>query len=185
MSHEDNLSKAQAYLDPFSGAVTGHLINGQFVVPEGRDTFENLTPVDNTRLGDVVAGTVEDVDLACEAAQAAFPAWRDMPGAERKKLLNAFADNVVERAEEIALVESMDCGQPIRFMRQAAIRGAENFRFFADMAPNARDGQALPAGWEMRRDDQGRRFYVNQSERIQQWDFPTRYRRIEHGCHSS
>ena len=49
------------------------------------------------------------------------------------------------------------------------------------------DGQALPAGWEMRLDDQGRRFYVNQSERIQQWDFPTRYRRIEHGCgcHSS
>ena len=143
MSHEDNLSKAQAYLDPFSGAVTGHFINGQFVVPEGRDTFENLTPVDNTRLGDVVAGTVEDVDLACEAAQAAFPAWRDMPGAERKKLLNAFADNVVKRAEEIALVESMDCGQPIRFMKQAAVRGAENFRFFADKAPEAANGLAL------------------------------------------
>jgi len=40
-------------------------------------------------------------------------------------------------------VESMDCGQPIRFMKQAAVRGAENFRFFADKAPEAANGQAL------------------------------------------
>ncbi len=66
-----------------------------------------------------------------------------MPGAERKKLLNHFADKIVERAEEIALVESMDCGQAIRFMKQAAIRGAANFRFFADKAPESRNGLAL------------------------------------------
>jgi len=74
---------------------------------------------------------------------AAFADWRDMPGAERKKLLHSFASKIAERAEEIALVESMDCGQPIRFMKQAAIRGAENFRFFADKAPEAVNGQAL------------------------------------------
>ena len=66
-----------------------------------------------------------------------------MSGAARKKLLNHFADLIVERADEIALVESMDCGQPIRFMKQAAIRGAANFRFFADKAPEARNGMAL------------------------------------------
>jgi 5-carboxymethyl-2-hydroxymuconic-semialdehyde dehydrogenase len=43
------------------------------------------------------------------------------------------------------LVESFDSGQAVRFMSKAAIRGAENFRFFADRAPGARDGQALPA----------------------------------------
>eukprot|EP00752_Nemacystus_decipiens_P018087 g16219.t1 len=50
---------------------------------------------------------------------------------------------ITERADEIALVESADCGQPIRFMKQAAIRGAANFRFFADKAPEAENGQAL------------------------------------------
>ena len=48
------------------------------------------------------------------------------------------------RAEEIALVESSDTGQPIRYMAKAAMRGAENFRFFADRAPGARDGLSLP-----------------------------------------
>ena len=141
--HSENLAKANEYLARFKQAATGHFIGGAFAVPEGAATFTNLTPVDNTSIGEVVQGTVEDVDRACDAATAAFADWRDMSGAARKKLLNGFADKIVERAEEIALVEAMDCGQPIRFMRQAAIRGAENFRFFADKAPEAVNGQSL------------------------------------------
>ncbi len=53
------------------------------------------------------------------------------------------ADLILERAEEIALVESMDTGQPIRFMKAAAVRGAENLRFFADKAPESRNGLSL------------------------------------------
>ncbi len=140
---ESNLAKARSFLQPFSDNVTGHYINGERVVPAGSHTFDNITPVDNTSLGKVVAGSADDVNAACEAAEAAFPEWRDMSGAARKKLLNHFADKIVARAEEIALVESMDCGQPIRFMQQAAIRGAANFRFFADKAPEARNGLAL------------------------------------------
>ena len=66
-------------------------------------------------------------------------------GKERKKILHNVADAIVDNAREIALVESYDSGQPLKFMNKAAIRGAANFRFFADLAPNARDGQALPA----------------------------------------
>ncbi len=141
--HDENLAAAEQFLARFKGATTGHFIGGELEIPDGARTFDNLTPVDNTSLGQVIQGTAEDVDRACEAALAAFAEWRDMPGAARKKLLNGFADKIVERAEEIALVESMDCGQPIRFMKQAAIRGAENFRFFADKAPEAVNGQAL------------------------------------------
>ena len=83
------------------------------------------------------------MDSACEAAAAAFPAWASMPGATRKKCLHHFADLIESRADEIALIESSDCGQAIRFMKQAAIRGAANFRFFADKAPEARNGQSL------------------------------------------
>ena len=55
------------------------------------------------------------------------------------------ADAIEANAREIALIESYDTGQALRFMSKAAVRGAENFRFFADMAPNARDGLSLPA----------------------------------------
>ncbi|MGB1011520.1 MAG: aldehyde dehydrogenase family protein, partial [Thiolinea sp.] len=140
---ENNQQLASKYLQRFKDNVTGHFINGEMIVPEGAKTFSNPTPIDNTSLGEVVAGTEADVDRACEAAEAAFEEWRDVPGAERKKILTRFADKLVEHAEEIALVESVDCGQTIRFMKQAAVRGAANFRFFADKAPEARDGLAL------------------------------------------
>ncbi len=141
--YTDNLDRASNYLERFKNTTTGHFINGEMHLAAGSKTYTNVTPVDNTPLGDVAAGSEADVDLACEAAEAAFADWRDMAGPQRKNLLHHFADKIEERADEIALVESMDCGQPIRFMKQAAIRGAANFRFFADKAPEARNGLAL------------------------------------------
>lgn len=140
---EQNIALAEDYLKRFQAQPLGHVIAGESVVPDEAELFTNLSPVDNVSLGNVVAGSCQDMDRACAAAEAAFPAWRDVSGAERRKILHHLADKIVERAEEIALVESMDCGQPIRFMQQAAIRGAENFRFFADKAPEAQNGQAL------------------------------------------
>jgi 5-carboxymethyl-2-hydroxymuconic-semialdehyde dehydrogenase len=67
-----------------------------------------------------------------------------MPGDRRKALLHRIADAIEARAEEIALLECWDTGQAYRFMSKAALRGAENFRFFADLAPGARDGKSLP-----------------------------------------
>ena len=138
-----NVSKCEEYLARLRDVTLGHYIDGAFTKGAVGATYDNVTPVDNSVLGQVVQGTAEDMDAACEAAHRAFASWRDTPGAERKKLLHHFADRIVERAEEIALLESIDCGQPIRFMKQAAIRGAANFRFFADKAPEARDGLAL------------------------------------------
>ncbi|WP_159656452.1 5-carboxymethyl-2-hydroxymuconate semialdehyde dehydrogenase [Vibrio atypicus] len=140
---EQNLATAQKYLARFRDNTTGHFINGEWTLGSEGETFDNLTPTDNTSLGQVVKGTAEDVDAACQSAQQAFPAWADMPGSERKKILHKLADKIEERAEEIALVESMDCGQPLRFMRQAAVRGAANFRFFADKSPEAKNGLSL------------------------------------------
>jgi 5-carboxymethyl-2-hydroxymuconic-semialdehyde dehydrogenase len=140
---EKNLDLANQYLQKFKDQTLGHFINGQMVTPSGAETFENITPIDQSSLGQVAKGTAADIDQACQAAEAAFNDWQDVPGAERKKLLNHFADKIVERAEEIALVESVDCGQAIRFMKQAAVRGAANFRFFADKAAEARNGLAL------------------------------------------
>ena len=67
-----------------------------------------------------------------------------MAGDKRRALLHRIADPIEERAEEIALCECWETGQAYRFMSKAALRGAENFRYFADLAPSARDGQSLP-----------------------------------------
>jgi 5-carboxymethyl-2-hydroxymuconic-semialdehyde dehydrogenase len=105
--------------------------------------------VDGSVLSQVVAGNEQDVDAAATAAKAAFPAWRTRTGEERKAILHKVADLIVARKEEIALVECMDTGQALRFMSGAALRAAENFRFFADRAPAASDGLALPAAEHM------------------------------------
>ena len=145
MSNElnQNIKLAEGYLQRFKDQVTGHFINGRTCAGSSGRTFENTTPVDNSAIGLVAEGSVEDIDTACKAAAAAFPGWRDTPGKQRKQVLHRFADLIVERAEEIAMVESMDCGQAIRYMQAAAVRGAENFRFFADKASEASNGQAL------------------------------------------
>jgi 5-carboxymethyl-2-hydroxymuconic-semialdehyde dehydrogenase len=140
---ETNMKAALAYLERFKQKTTGHYINGEFVMAEGSTTYDNTTPTDNSSLGLVVEGSAADMNAACEAAERAFPAWRDMAGKRRREVLHHFADMIEVRAEEIALVESMDCGQPIRFMKQAAVRGAANFRFFADKAPEAMNGLSL------------------------------------------
>ncbi len=140
---KDNIQRATDYLVRFQENVTGHSINGKISTPKNAETFINLSPVDNTSLGEVALGTTADVDAACAAATAAFESWRDVPGTERRTILHNFADQIVARADEIAMVESMDCGQPIRFMKAAAIRGAANFRFFADKAPEAANGLSL------------------------------------------
>ena len=144
-----NLGRARAVLARFATAPLGHHIDGRDDPGRSGKHFENRCPVDDGLLGKVASGDAADIDAAARAAERAFPAWRDMAGAERRKLLHGIADAIEARAEEIALVESMDTGQPIRFMGQAAKRGAENFRFFADRAPGARDGLSLPAEQHM------------------------------------
>ena len=62
----------------------------------------------------------------------------------RKKLLHRVADAIEDRADDIAVLECIDTGQAHRFMAKAAIRAAENFRFFADRCAEARDGLNTP-----------------------------------------
>ena len=142
---DSNLVKLDGYLDRFrDGGVLNH-IAGKACQASGDATFETRSPVDDSLICNVARSSAQDVDNAARAARDAFPAWRDMPASERRKILHRIADLIVERAEEIALCECWDTGQPLRFMSKAALRGAENFRFFADKAPSARDGQSLPS----------------------------------------
>ena len=140
---QDNLAKADGYLARFRERGVLNHIAGQAVPAADGATFESICPVDLKPLAKVAHGKGEDIDRAANAAQDAFADWAAMPGKQRKTLMHAIADGIVARAEEIAFVECMDTGQSLRFMSKAALRGAENFRFFADRAPEARDGQVL------------------------------------------
>jgi len=139
-----NIAAANSHLARFDGAPLGHFIAGAAVAGTGA-AFDNICPVDGSRLNQVAAGTAADVDRAANAAREAFPEWRDLAGKTRRQILHCVADLIEARAEEIAFVECMDTGQALRFMSKAAVRGAENFRFFADRAPEAANGLALPA----------------------------------------
>ena len=137
-----NLAEAEQHVARFRDRPLGHRIGG--VLVEAGDTFENITPIDGTRINDVHRGGADEVHRAATAAADAAAAWGRTPGPRRREILHDIADGIEARAAEIALVESVDTGQPIRFMRAAATRGAANFRFFADKAPEAENGLSLP-----------------------------------------
>jgi 5-carboxymethyl-2-hydroxymuconic-semialdehyde dehydrogenase len=141
MTLSDHLSKLDTHLARHRAGIL-HLIGGQDVA--SATTFDTRSPVDGSLIAPVARGGAAEVDAAARAAHNAFPAWAALPGDARKAILHRIADGIEARAEEIALCECWDTGQAWRFMSKAALRGAENFRFFADLAPGARDGQALP-----------------------------------------
>ena len=140
-----NVAKAEQLLARFARDGVQHFIDGAPRPAASGRTFSTQSPIDDRVLAQVAAGDAADVSAAADAAQRAFPAWRDVGGEKRRALLHAIADAIEARGEEIALLESLDTGQAIRFMSAAAKRGAENFRFFADRAPEAGRGLSLPA----------------------------------------
>ena len=144
-TYEENLAAAEQHLARFAAEPLPHLIAGEAVPSRAGATFENTSPIDGSRLGDVASGDAADIDAAATAAAEAFGSWSAMPGTERKRILHRVADLIEEKAHQIAVTECIDTGQTMRFMSQAALRGAANFRFFADQAPSAADGLSLPS----------------------------------------
>lgn len=131
-------------LQRFADTPLLHFIGGQPTASVSGETFVNHSPVDSMRLGEVASGDAADIDAAATAAADAFGDWSSRPGTERKRILLDVADAIERRADDIAAVECVDTGQTIRYMAAAAIRGAENFRFFANHAPDANNGRSMP-----------------------------------------
>ena len=140
----ENKEKADTFRQKVAKRGVKHLINGEWVASVSGETFETISPIDNSVIAEVASGSAEDIDKAAKAAAEAFKTWRNVPSKERKRLLHRVADLIESRAEEIALLEVLDTGQTVRFMSKAASRAAQNFRFFADRCEGARDGQSLP-----------------------------------------
>ncbi len=112
---------------------TRHWINGRRVA--SAQTFTDVSPIDETPLGEIAAGGEDEVDQAVAAARAAFPAWAALPVAERSATLRRLADGIDARAEDLARVETRDNGSLLRSHRRGVMpRVGMNFRYFADWA---------------------------------------------------
>ncbi|MGJ5050811.1 5-carboxymethyl-2-hydroxymuconate semialdehyde dehydrogenase [Bradyrhizobium oligotrophicum] len=143
--YEANLDRAAPLLAELKHEGIGHFIDGKMVPAISGATFETKSPIDGAVLATVARGNAEDIDRAATSAALAFKSWREMAPAMRRKLLHRVADAIEDHADDIAVLECIDTGQAYRFMAKAAIRAAENFRFFADKCTEARDGQSTPS----------------------------------------
>ncbi len=107
-------------------------IGGELVEPAGGSYFDDLEPATGRVCARVPDSDGRDVERAVAAAAEAFPAWSATPAAERSRVLLRIADLIEERADELAHLESMDTGKPLRLAQTVDIpRAAANFRFFA------------------------------------------------------
>src|SRR4051812_396231 len=106
-------------------------IEGRFVPAVDGATAPTLNPHDNSKIADVAMAGRADVDKAVNAARAAFPAWSAMAAMDRGRLLLKLADAIEANAEELAKLESLDTGHPMRDTTRLDVpRTAVTFRYF-------------------------------------------------------
>ena len=110
-----------------------HYIDGRRVPSDQH--FELQSPIDQRVLGRIAEGTAEHVEAAIVAAQKAFPAWSAMTAAERKPLLDRFAEEIGKRADDFCALESNDAGVLLSRMRHGVVpRAMLNIAWFAQHA---------------------------------------------------
>jgi aldehyde dehydrogenase (NAD+) len=119
-------------------------IGGEFLDAADGGTFEVLNPHDGSKLVDVAEAKAADVDRAVEAAQAAFPSWSATAASDRGRLLLRLADAIEAHSEELAQLESLDTGHPLRDSTRLDVpRTAATFRYFGGMADKVQ-GSVVP-----------------------------------------
>ncbi|HEX6025336.1 MAG TPA: aldehyde dehydrogenase family protein [Solirubrobacter sp.] len=96
-------------------------IDGEFRAPEDGTRVQTINPSNEEPLAEVAFAGPKDVERAVEAARAAAPKWRALPPLERGKYLFRIARLIQERSRELAVVETMDGGKPIRESRDVDI----------------------------------------------------------------
>ena len=100
----------------------GLFIDGEFVEPIDGASFKTINPATEEVLADISEGGAADVDRAVRAARNAYKAtWSRMPGAERAKYLYRIARIIQERSRELAVLETLDNGKPIRESRDVDV----------------------------------------------------------------
>ncbi|GAA1883603.1 aldehyde dehydrogenase family protein [Streptantibioticus ferralitis] len=113
----------------------GLFIDGEFRPAEDGKVFKTVSPSSEEVLSEVAQAGQSDVDAAVRAARKAFEKWSALPGSERAKYLFRIARIIQERSRELAVLESLDNGKPIRESRDADLPlVAAHFFYYAGWA---------------------------------------------------
>ncbi|WP_328537050.1 aldehyde dehydrogenase family protein [Streptomyces sp. NBC_00344] len=113
----------------------GLFIDGEFTEAADGKVFKTVSPSSEEVLSEVARAGAADVDRAVQAARGAFGSWSALPGSERAKYLFRIARIVQERSRELAVLETLDNGKPIRETRDADLPlVAAHFFYYAGWA---------------------------------------------------
>ncbi|KAF9774167.1 hypothetical protein IL306_007843 [Fusarium sp. DS 682] len=116
---------------------TGLFINNAWEKSSNGNKITSINPTNEQEITSVYAASAEDVDKAVRAARRALrnPAWRDLPGTERGKLMNRLAELVEENKEILATIETWDNGKPYSVaLNEDMTEVAETLRYYAGFA---------------------------------------------------
>ncbi|HLP11212.1 MAG TPA: aldehyde dehydrogenase family protein [Flavobacteriales bacterium] len=106
-------------------------IGGKFVKPSSGNYFDTISPSTEKKLSSIADANAADVDMAVKAARNAYDKyWKNMSGADRAKYLFRIARLIQEKARELAVIESMDGGKPIKESRDVDVPLAANHFFY-------------------------------------------------------
>jgi len=117
-------------------ATYGHFIDGAFTPSSDGATFETINPATDEPLAQVAAGTPADVDRAVAAARAAYEKyWRPLSPARRAAYIYRIARAISERSRELAVLETLDNGKPIKESRDFDVpQASAHFFYYAGWA---------------------------------------------------
>jgi aldehyde dehydrogenase (NAD+) len=133
------MSDLDLFFDP-----TRCFIGGQWVVPNGQQTLPIENPSTGETVGAIARGTADDIDHAVRAAQAALDGeWGRMPAAERGRLLARIGDMVLERADQLARIEAIDVGKPLKQAKADALALARYLEFYGGACDKIH-GETIP-----------------------------------------
>ena len=105
-------------------------INGSMVEPSSGKYFENIDPSTGKAYSLIPDSDADDIDIAVQAAQKAFPEWSGMSLEKRSKYIIRLSEGIEKRMDEFVKAESLDNGKPVSLAAQVDIpRAVSNFHF--------------------------------------------------------
>ncbi len=138
-------SKPQGLQTAVAPAHDGLFYGGLWHAPQAGGYVDISEPGTGKRLGRAPVATSVDVDLAVAAAKKGFAIWRDTPPLERARALKAIAARLRLHADELALLDAADCGNPVKEMAADVMVAAALFEFFAGLVTELK-GASIPMG---------------------------------------
>ena len=142
-THADWIERARAVRPP-----TRPFIDGDWADPVDGTRVADTTPRDGSVIAEIAVGGTRDAERAVAAARKAFDdgRWADRKPVERKRVLLRFAELVREHTDELALLESLDVGHPIRDAVAVDVPGAANCLQWYAEAADKQYGEVGPTG---------------------------------------